>query len=292
MKKFLAFGGSLLLTFTLFSGGFAQTAATRSAQPITREKIVAAPVSVEKIESDIAEALTVIENNHVQGKSLDYNELFKSSIESMLHTLDPHSNYLDAKETEQFRTSQQSQYFGIGATIGSLSDPDGKVIATFIRATFDGAPANKAGLRYGDKILSVNGESMLGKTPTEVSKALRGPKGTTAKIVIQRAATGANENIQIVRDAVSQPSISEAYILRPGVGYMALSGGFNYTTFDEFREAMKDLKAQGMTQLILDLRNNGGGLVVQALNIANTFLQSGQTILTQKRQSSRRVTIL
>jgi carboxyl-terminal processing protease len=99
----------------------------------------------------------LIESNHVKGKKLDYNELFKTSIDKMLHTLDPHSNYFDAKEFEQFRTDQSSKYFGIGATIGDLSDAKGNIQATFIKATFDGAPANRAGLRYGDKIVEVNG---------------------------------------------------------------------------------------------------------------------------------------
>ena len=97
-------------------------------------------VTSEKIEQDVAEALAIIESNHVVGKKLNYNEVFKSSIDGMLHTLDPHSNYFDAKEFEQFRTDQSSRYYGIGATIGDLSDAKGKVIATYIRATFDRCP--------------------------------------------------------------------------------------------------------------------------------------------------------
>jgi carboxyl-terminal processing protease len=240
------------------------------------------PVTVENIESDISEALSIIEANHVNGGKLDYNEVFKSTIDSMLHTLDPHSNYFDAKEYEQFRTEQSSRYFGIGATIGDLTDANGKIVATYIKATFQGAPANRAGLRYGDKIVEVNGVSMLGKPFNEVRSFLRGARGTMAKIVVERYGTGKRETVEIIRDAVPQPSISEAYIIRPGVGYINLSGGFNTTTFNEFREAMQDLKSRGMTQLVLDLRNNGGGLVNQAYFIANTFLGKGQTIFTQK----------
>ncbi len=228
------------------------------------------------------EALAVIEANHVGGKSLNYNDVVKSSIDSMLHTLDPHSNYFDAKEFEQFMTDQSSRYFGIGATIGDLSDADGNVQATYIKATFEGAPAWKAGLRYGDKILEVNGTSMLGKPFSEVRTFLRGPQGTTAKIVVERLATGKRETVEIVRDAVPQPSISEVYMIRPGIGYMAMSGGFNQTTYGEFIKGLRDLKAAGMQQLILDLRNNGGGLVIQAYKVANTFLSSGQTVFTQK----------
>ena len=239
-------------------------------------------VTPEVVESDIKEALSVIQNNYAASKPLDYNEVFKTSIDSMLHTLDPHSNYFDAKEFEQFKTDQSSKYFGIGATIGDLSDPDGKVIATYIKATFEGAPAYRAGLRYGDKIVEVNGQSMLGKPFIEVRNFLRGPQGTTAKLVVEHPSTGKRETVEIIRAAVPQPSISEIYMIRPGVGYMAMDGGFNQTTYNEFARGMAELKAAGMQQLILDLRGNGGGLVSQAYKVANTFLSEGQTVFTQR----------
>ena len=238
-------------------------------------------VTVENIEQDVAEALSVIEANHYIGKKIDYNDVFKASIDGMLHTLDPHSNYFDPKEFEQFRTDQSSRYYGIGATIGDLSDPDGKVIATYIRATFDNAPAHRAGLRFGDKIVEVNGTSVVGKPYADVRNLLRGPRGTPAKLVVERYATGKRENVEIIRDAVSQPSIAESYMIRPGVGYIAMTGGFNQTTYAEFADAMKRLKAKGMKQLVLDLKNNGGGLVGQAYRVANTFLSAGQTVFTQ-----------
>ncbi len=254
------------------------------------------PVTPVNIKADMIEALSVIENAHINGKDINYNELFKETIDTMLHTLDPHSNYFDAKDNEQFRTEQNSEYYGIGATIGDLSDPDGKVIATYIKATFPGAPANNAGLRYGDKIVSFSGQrvmpdgklvdvknvSMLGKPFAEVRSFLRGTKGTTIHLTVERANTGKQESVAITRGAVFQPSISEKYIIRPGVGYMAMRGNFNKTTFREFRDAMAQLKAQGMRELVLDLRGNGGGLVQQAFGVANYFLSSGQTIFTQK----------
>ncbi len=239
-------------------------------------------VTIEKIEQDFAEALSVIESNHVVGKNLNYNDVFKASIDGMLHTLDPHSNYFDAKEFEQFRTDQSSRYYGIGATIGDLSDEKGNVVATYIKATFDNAPAHRAGLRYGDKIVEVNGTSVLGKSFSDVRNFLRGPRGTQARLVVERNATGKRETVDIVRDAVSQPSISEAYMIRPGTGYIAMSGGFNQTTYAEFAQAMKSLKARGMKQLVLDLKNNGGGLVREAYRVASTFLDSGQVVFTQK----------
>ena len=286
MKKSSTIFSSLLLSSLLISNLFGQTQTSRTSfdlknPPPTAAKTVNATTG-EKIESDVAEALTLIQDHHVSGKKLDYNNIFKSSMDSMLHTLDPHSNYFDAKEAEEFRTDQSSRYYGVGAIISDLSDAKGNVIATFIKATFKNAPANRAGLRYGDKIVDINGTSMLGKDRAAVSSLLRGPRGTLAKVTVEKYGTGKRETVEITRDAVSQPSIPEAYMIRPGVGYIAMTGGFNQTTYKEFADAMQNLKAEGMQQLVLDLRNNGGGLVSQSLRVANTFLSKGQTVFTQK----------
>ncbi len=274
-----------IFSFTTLGFGQSQVSTARNEPGKTAEaskKSASRPATPAVIQDELKEALAVIQNNYVGAKTLDYNEVFKSSIDSMLHSLDPHSNYYDAKEFEQFRNDQSSRYFGIGATIGDLADADGKILATYIKATFDGAPANRAGLRYGDKIIDVNGVSMLGKPFSEVRNHLRGPQGTTAKITVERLGTGARETMNIVRDAVPQPSISEAYMIRPGVGYINMSGGFNQTTYNEFVIAMRQLRAAGMQQLVIDLRNNGGGLVSQAYRVANSFLSEGQIVFSQK----------
>ena len=271
---------SLVLTVSIFAQG--PTNGKSTGKPATAVKTAPGEVvKSEDIETDVAEALAVIEGNHVTGKKINYNDVVKSSIDGMLHSLDPHSNYFDAKEFEQFRTDQSSRYFGIGATIGDLSDADGKVVATYIRATFENAPAHRAGLRFGDKIVEINGTSVLGKAFPDVRNMLRGPRGTPVKLVVERHGTGKREIVEIVRDAVPQPSIPESYMIRPGVGYISMTGGFNQTTYAEFAEAMKRLRAQGMKELVLDLKNNGGGLVSQAYRVANSFLSSGQTVFTQ-----------
>lgn len=284
MKQKSNLFSALVLSLFLSTSILAQGTVSRNNSPNTKlsDSKKTNSVTIEKIESDMAEALTVIQENYVSGKKLDYNDLFKSSIDGMLHSLDPHSNYFDAKEFEQFRTDQQSQYFGIGASIGDLRDPNGNLIGTYIKATFENAPAHRAGLRYGDKIIEVNGVSMVGKPFSEVRNNLRGPRGTSATIIVERHGTGKREKVEIIRDAVPQPSIPEAYMIKPGVGYIAMTVAFNQTTFNEFRQAMQKLKAQGMTQLVIDLRNNGGGLVNQAYRIANLFLSRGQTVFTQK----------
>jgi carboxyl-terminal processing protease len=232
------------------------------------------------IKSDLAEALSVIQSNHIDGRKLDYNAIFKSSISGMLSVLDPHSTYFDPVEYASFRTEQRSEYFGIGATIEDLRE--GSDVNTFIRATFPDSPAARAGLRFGDRITAVDGNSMKGKTYPEVRKFLLGPRGTTVKVTVEHPATKQSEMVSIVRDAVSLPSIAQAYMLRPGVGYVAMTGGFNLTTADEFEEALKLLHSKGMNMLVLDLRGNRGGLLIQAVRVANAFLQRGQMIVSQR----------
>src|SRR5690606_33489115 len=118
----------------------------------------------------------------------------------------------------------------------------------------------------------VVGRYMLGVQFTVDRGDIRGQRGTQAKVVVEHHGSGTRHTVEIVRDAVPQPSIAEFYMIRPGVGYIAMTGGFNQTTYAEFVEAMNSLKAKGMTQLVLDLKNNGGGLVGQAYRVANTFL--------------------
>ncbi|MDQ2977564.1 MAG: S41 family peptidase, partial [Acidobacteriota bacterium] len=258
-----------------------QPAAPSEVPPSASSKATSsARVTSSMVKSDLSEALSVIENNYIDGKKLDYNSVFKSSISGMLSVLDPHSTYFDPIEYASFKTEQRSEYFGIGATIGDLHQGD--QVNTYIRATFENAPAARAGLRFGDKITAVDGQQMKGKTYPEVRKFLLGPQGTVVKVTVEHAATGQSETVTITRGSVPLPSIPQAYIVKPGVGYIAMTGGFNLTTADEFQAALEDLHTKNMNMLILDLRGNRGGLLLQAVRVANTFLQRGQLIVTQK----------
>jgi carboxyl-terminal processing protease len=238
------------------------------------------------IENDFQEALRLVEENYVEGGKLNYNSVFKSSITGMLRSLDPHSNYFDKEEFEELKTDQRSEYFGIGASIQSyVVDNDGD---TFITATFDGSPAGRAGLRFGDRIVSVDGVKMTGKPSIDVRDKIRGPRGSLVKVTVARAADGKIETIPITRQAVPQPSIPDWYMIRPGVGYVDMSRGFNYTTTEELQNAIEELNARGMTSLVLDLRNNPGGFLDQAIQVAETFLPAGELILTQKGRNGLR----
>jgi carboxyl-terminal processing protease len=232
------------------------------------------------LEEDFAEALSTVEENYVDGQKLDYNNTFKSSIIGMLRTLDPHSNYYDAKEFEEMRTDWRSEYYGIGATIGDRTIGD--ETSTFILATFENAPAAKAGLRFGDKIIAVDAWEVKGRPSSEVRDKLRGPRGSQVKVTIERASDGARQTVEITRDAVPQPSVPDAYMLKAGVGYIDMTRGFNYTTADEFTDALEKLHKEGMTSLVLDLRGNPGGLLDQAVKVASQFLPAGQPVLSQR----------
>src|SRR5215213_3226366 len=243
------------------------------------------PDATEGIESDLAEALTVIQDNYVDGGKLVYNDVFKSSIIGMLRTLDPHSNYYDAKEFEEQRADWRSEYYGIGATIGDRKL--GPTTDTYILATFEGTPAFRAGLRFGDRITEIDGQTVAGKPSGDVRDKLRGPRGTTVRVTVERASNGQKETVEITRDAVPQPTVPDAYFIKPGVGYIDMTRGFNYTTAEEFVSALKYLRSHGMQGLVVDLRNNGGGILDQAKIVAEQFLAKDQVILTQKGRGTR-----
>lgn len=249
----------------------------------TRRNVSPATAGVEK---DFDEALKLVEDQYVGGRKLNYNDVFKSSIIGMLRSLDPHSNYYDREEFEELKTDQRSEYFGIGASIQNYTYGD--QLETYVTATFDASPAGKAGLRYGDRIVEVDGVKMTGKFSIEVRDKIRGPRGSTVKLTLERAADKRIEKVEIVRDLVPQPSIPDAYMLRPGIGYIDMTRGFNYTTTDELIESLEYLHKRGMTSLVLDLRNNPGGFLDQAIHVAEVFLRSGQLILTQKGRNGFR----
>src|SRR5229473_1022619 len=177
-------------------------------------------------------------------------------------------------------TDQRAEYFGIGASILNYSIGDS--VDTYIAATFDNSPAAHMGLRFGDRIDAVDGVSMHAKSSAEVRDKIRGPRDSHVKLTITHANSGQADVIEIVRDAVSQPSVPDAYMIRPGVGYIDMTRAFNYDTAGRLQSALDFLHSRGMNSLVLDLRNNPGGFLDQAIHVAEAFLPSRQLILTQK----------
>lgn len=299
MKKIFSFALIALCTHTLGiqpfvfaqeknqpAGGSTSTGRVPSGSTIPGRRITRNSNAIPLIEKDFAEALRLIEENYVEGKKLDYNSAYKSSIIGMLRSLDPHSNFYDREEYEELKTDQRSEYFGIGASIQNYVL--GERADTFITATFENSPAARAGLRFGDRVVAVDGVAMTGKTSLDVRDKIRGPKGSVVKITIERSADKRLQIVEITREAVPQPSIPDAYMLRPGVGYVDMTRGFNYSTTEELKDALQALHARGANSLVLDLRNNPGGFLDQAIHVAEVFLPYRQLILTQKGRNGLR----
>ena len=224
------------------------------------------------IEHDYREALSLVSNEYAD--EIDYEKASQAAIQGMLSTLDPHSTFFTRADYDKLKQDHDSQFFGIGVTI--LRHRDG----VYVQSPVANTPAARAGLRYGDRIVEVDGKDAREWTSEGVSKAVRGERGEPVNIKVERAGALAPIYFTIVRDTVSQPSIRTAYMIRPGTGYVALTGGFTSTTGDELEAAIKRLKDEGVRQLVLDLRNNPGGLLKESINVASQFLPRGQTIVS------------
>ncbi|HZH31164.1 MAG TPA: S41 family peptidase [Pyrinomonadaceae bacterium] len=224
------------------------------------------------IEHDYKEVLSLIANEYAD--EIDYEKANQAAIQGMLSTLDPHSTFFTRADYDKLKQDHDSEFFGIGVTI--LRHRDG----VYVQSPVPNTPAARAGLRYGDRIVEVDGKDTREWTSEQVSKAVRGERGEPVNIKVERAGANAPFYFNIVRDAVSQPSIRTAYMIRPATGYVALTGGFTSTTSDELEQAIKRLKEEGLRQLVLDLRNNPGGLLKESISVASQFLPRGQTIVS------------
>ncbi|HVF29523.1 MAG TPA: S41 family peptidase [Pyrinomonadaceae bacterium] len=234
----------------------------------------------EKVASDYIEALEIVQKNHVGGGNLDTQALAKSSINTMLGELDPHSSYFDRAEFDALLGEQNSEYSGTGSTISNFVKDNR--IETYVVATQPGSAAARANLRYGDRIVSVDGVAVTGSMVDAVRDRVRGPRGTFVRLTVERASIGAVQVLDLMRERIPQPSVRDAFILRDGVGYIDLSEGFSHTTSAEFNLAMSDLEGRGMRALVLDLRHNSGGIVDTAVKVAEKFLPAGSPIISQR----------
>ena len=232
---------------------------------------------VEKVRNDYAEAVNIVTDNYA-GK-IEFEKATEDSVQGMLYTLDPHSSFFTRAEFQKLNEDQSSRFYGIGVSI--LQHRDG----VFVQSIVEGTPAARAGLRYGDKFLEVDGKDATGWTSSEVSKNVRGERGVSVKVKIERPGSREPLEFNITRDGVPYPSIRNSFMIRDGVGYIALVGGFQETTDDELGQAIKQLKNQGMKQLVLDLRGNPGGLLPQAINVSSRFIGSGAPILSVRGRS-------
>ena len=200
-------------------------------------------------------------------------KLSKVGIDAMLKELDPYTVYYHENDMEDYRLMTTGQYGGIGAIIRKIKG------FTYVIEPYENSPANKSGLKAGDKIISIDGKNMADKNSDAVSAALKGPKGTTIQVEIER--DGAKQILPVTRDEIKLPDVPYSGLIKDGIGYIKLNS-FTQTASADVEKAFTELKAEGMTELILDLRGNGGGLLIEAVKIVNLFVKKGQTIVTTK----------
>jgi carboxyl-terminal processing protease len=227
-----------------------------------------------RIADDFSKAILVAKDFYAG--QVDFNKMAKASITGMLRTLDPHSMYFDRQQWEDFQNDQSSRYYGIGS---SIIQHQGKV---YIISPTAATASYRAGLRYGDHIAGINGESTEGWSQAQVRSKLLGPEGTAVTVKINRLGVDKPLEFKLTRGPVPLPSVANYFMLGGGVGYVNLERGFNTTTYDEVNRALGELRQHGMTSLVLDLRSNHGGLVDQAQKVSNLFLYRGQKILSMR----------
>lgn len=200
-------------------------------------------------------------------------QLTKTAIDAMLKSLDPYTNYIPESRIEDYKFMTTGQYGGIGALIHKDS---GNIV---ISEPYEGFPAHKAGLKAGDIILKVDGKSVKDKNTSEISEFLKGQPGTSLTMTFQRPGTNKSVDKEITREKIKVEDIPYYGMLNDEIGYIKLTG-FTQTASKEFIKAFTDLKANyGMKKLIFDLRNNGGGLLMEAVHIVNTFIPKGKKVV-------------
>jgi carboxyl-terminal processing protease len=226
------------------------------------------------------DALQVIDDNY--GQNPDKERLTKGAVLGMLHSLDPHSSFFDRHEFTEMQDEQSSRFYGIGVTINQRN---GRI---YVLSVSKGMPAEKAGLRYGDAILEVDGRAANDWTQSDALKYVRGERGAPVDITVERLGEPNPIKVRLVRTEVPFPSVRNAFMMRPGVGYIGLTGGFNQTTSEELRGALALLRPQGLSSLVLDLRRNPGGVLKQAIQVAQEFLPKEMEIVTVRGREGRR----
>ena len=242
-------------------------------------------VSAANAEDDIKSSLrtfsdiySVVEENCADKLSPD-TAIYDGAIPGMLRTLDPHSTFFDPREFQLLREDQKGHYYGVGMWVVGRN---GK---TIVVTPFTGSPAYNAGIHPGDVILEVDDKSTEGLTTNGVADLLKGPKGTEVQIKVGRQARPDPLTFNIIRDEIPRKSVNEAFFIRPGVAYLDVEQ-FNENTSKEVDQALKKLGEDKIKDLILDLRQNPGGLLNEGVAVADRFLRKGQTIVKHRGRTS------
>ncbi len=225
-----------------------------------------------------ANVLDVVQANYAEPVDVD-KAVYQGAIPGMLRVLDPHSNFFDARQFALLREDQRGKYYGVGMVVAPREN------RTVVMQPYVGAPAFNAGIRPGDVIMKVDDKSTDGLTTTDVADMLKGPKGTVVKITVSREGYDQQLVFTVTRDEIPRHSVDIAFMLKPGIGYIKLSG-FNETTDHEIADALKQLNAPSLDGLILDMRGNPGGLLNEAVAVGDMFLDKNQLIVSHHGRTS------
>jgi carboxyl-terminal processing protease len=226
------------------------------------------------------EILTFVQRDYVD--EVDTDDLVETAINRMLEKLDPHSVYIPAKDLELAKSQLEGEFEGIGIEFNIIKD------TIYVVAPLSGGPSEEVGLVSGDKIVKVDGEVVagVGVDNRKVFELLRGKKGTEVIVAIKRRSADELIDFTITRDKIPQESVDVSYMIDDEVGYIKVSR-FAATTYDEFHDALEDLKSKGMTKLVLDLQGNPGGYMDRAINIADEMLSDNKMIVYTKGKQPR-----
>ncbi|MFZ3216116.1 MAG: S41 family peptidase [Candidatus Acidiferrales bacterium] len=223
--------------------------------------------------------LSVVERNYAEPVDTD-KVIYDGAIPGMLRVLDPHSNFFDPKQYALFKEEQEGKYYGVGMTVQQRDNQ------TVVLSPFVGSPAYKAGIRPGDVIQKVDGKSCDGLTTTEVADMLKGAKGTVVHISLGREGWDKPIEVTVTRDEIPRPGVEYYTMVKPGIGYVRVST-FNETTDSDLAEALNQLDHPKLDGLIIDLRNNGGGLLNQAVGMADMFLDKNEIVVSHHGRASQ-----
>ena len=216
--------------------------------------------------------LSLIENEYVDSVSMD--SLSEHVIPLLIKELDPHSVYIPASEMQALNEPLEGEFDGIGVMFNMATD------TVIILNVIPQGPSDKAGIKAGDRIVEIDDSLVAGRNipQTEIVKRLRGPRGTTVHLGLERLGISDIVQVDVVRDVIPIKSIESSFRIADGIGYIKL-GQFARTTCEEFHAAVSRLRGEGVTRLIFDLRGNSGGYLDQAILLANEFLHEGQLIV-------------
>jgi len=209
--------------------------------------------------------------------TINPDKTIREGIDAMLYSLDPYTEYYPEDDQSELEQMLKNSYGGIG----SIITWDAKLKRSVIAEPYEGMPAATSGLKAGDVLMAIDGKDLAGKNNQEVSEMLRGQVGTGFKLTVQRPGTEKTLDFDIVRRSIQLPIIPYYTVLDNQIGYINLST-FSGNPSKEFKQAFLDLKKKGITSLVIDLRNNGGGLLDEAIEIANFFLPRGKVLVTTK----------